>query len=176
MLKRRNAVLAFLLVAVMLLGVGFAALSETLTVTGTAAVQVASDVPGEQTPAEKEYDEDIYFTNVAAADGTKGVTAELDTTKDAITVTVPTGVLGVQGDTTVITATIKNDSTHAVTVTPVDTDSTNFDVATVFVDPSNENIAAGQSTNVKITITLKTAPTADIAAETIKVTYTVATN
>ena len=36
MLKRRNAVLAFLLVAVMLLGVGFAALSNELSIGGTA--------------------------------------------------------------------------------------------------------------------------------------------
>lgn len=70
MFKRRNGVIAFLVVAVMLLGVGFAALTDTLTINGTGNAQ--------QTALETTFDSYVGFSDYAA--GTCTVAAVADKT------------------------------------------------------------------------------------------------
>ena len=58
MKNRKIVIVAFLLIATLLLGIGYAALTDTLDITGSADVNV-SDL-------EKEYEEDIYFSAAVA--------------------------------------------------------------------------------------------------------------
>lgn len=55
MKNRKTVVVAFLLVAVMLLGVGYAALTDTLTIIGNATIDM--------TGAQNNFDEKIYFSD-----------------------------------------------------------------------------------------------------------------
>ena len=58
MKNRKTVVVAFLLCAVLLLGVGYAALSDTLDITGSADVN--------QSAAEEAFNEDVYFSAAVA--------------------------------------------------------------------------------------------------------------
>ena len=58
MKNRKSIVVAFLLVAVMLLGVGYAALTDILDITGSADIN--------QSAAEEAFNEDVYFTGAVA--------------------------------------------------------------------------------------------------------------
>lgn len=78
MKNRKIVVTAFLLVAVMLLGVGYAALTDTLTITG--------DLKTDTTVAMDEFDADVYFsgTSIVRDDtGNKAVSQILDGRDDA---------------------------------------------------------------------------------------------
>jgi hypothetical protein len=68
MKNRKFVVVAFLLVAVLLLGVGYAALSDTLDITGSADVN--------QSAAEEAFNEDVYFS--AAVANEDGNTASIN--------------------------------------------------------------------------------------------------
>ena len=57
MKNRKTVVVAFLLVAAMLLGVGYAALTDTLTITG----EIGANTSASQT----EFDADVYFKSTA---------------------------------------------------------------------------------------------------------------
>ena len=70
MKNRRTVVVAFLLVAVMLLGIGYAALTDTLTIIGNAHVDLDT--------ANKTFDERIYFSAAEATSSTgTGATADV---------------------------------------------------------------------------------------------------
>ncbi|MBO5270056.1 MAG: hypothetical protein J6B77_04670, partial [Clostridia bacterium] len=60
MKNRKTVVVAFLLLAVMLLGVGYAALTDVLDITGSADVN--------QSAAEEAFNEDIFFSAAVAND------------------------------------------------------------------------------------------------------------
>ena len=68
MKNRKSVIVAFLLVAVMLLGVGYAALTDVLDITGTADVN--------QSAAEESFNEDIFFS--AAVANESGNTASVN--------------------------------------------------------------------------------------------------
>ena len=70
MKNRKIVVVSFLLVAVMLLGVGYAALVENLTITGEANVNT--------TAAQTQYDADIYFKSANVKEGTGGTSGTAD--------------------------------------------------------------------------------------------------
>ena len=121
-MKKRNLVIvAFMLVAAMTIGVGYAALSVQLTVNGTARVS------GED--AADEFKEDVYFSNAQKVDNTGGSYKEDATTGEAIedTITISDDkrsvtfavktLMGVN-ESVEYTFTVKNDSTMAATVTP----------------------------------------------------------
>lgn len=79
MKNRKTVVVAFLLIAAMLLGVGYAALTDTLTITGTAQVDLGA--------AGNEFDTKVYFSNAAFVSSTGSGTTTPDsashTTDDA---------------------------------------------------------------------------------------------
>ena len=107
MKNRRNVVVAFLVVAVMLLGIGYAALSDTLDITGSADVN--------QSAAEEAFNEDIYFS--AAVANETGNTASVNAdNNDKASFTAAT--LKGKGDKVTFTFTIANDGDLAATVTP----------------------------------------------------------
>lgn len=107
MKNRKTVVMAFLLVAVMLLSVGYAALTDVLDITGSADVN--------QSAAEEAFNEDIFFS--AAVANQTGNTASVNAdNNDKASFTANT--LKGAGDTVTFTFTIKNDGDVAATVTP----------------------------------------------------------
>ena len=107
MKNRRNVVIAFMIVAVMLLGIGYAALSDTLDITGSADVN--------QSAAEEAFNEDIFFS--AAVANEQGNTASINPdNNDKASFTAAT--LKGKGDKVTFTFTITNDGDVAADVTP----------------------------------------------------------
>ncbi len=102
MKNRKTVVVAFLLVAVMLLGVGYAALTDTLTIIGNAHIDVDT--------ANKTFDEKVYFSAAETTSSTgTGTTADVAGFNDD-DATFTANKLAIVGEESVFTFTIKNDS------------------------------------------------------------------
>ena len=159
MKNRRLVIGAFLMVAVLSLGVGFAALSDTLSVGGTASYSPEA--------AADEFNADVYFVSPAVDTGASTcektdsiqVTVGDDDTdvNDKLTITVGEDAFTSAGQVAVINVKVQNDSTDAVSVSldtaaanTMDIDQGVFTIAVTGVDA----IAAGDEGVVTITITL----------------------
>lgn len=166
MKNRKRVVVAFLLVAVLCLGIGYAALTDTLTIGGTFGIQVDNENnPG----AASEWDEDIYFSavtkincsNVGASTVAKEYTPQISSDKDTITATIPTGALFVENDTVTFTATVKNDNPYyAAKLTGITTtcdQETYFDVTTDLTEGTTVAEDGGTKAIV-VTIKVKQTP------------------
>ncbi len=110
MKNRKTVVVAFLLIATLLLGVGYAALNDTLTLAGQANVTTGK--------AEEELNEDVYFYSATATSttGTSGLanTATVLTDTDRASFTVNSLALG--GETATFSFVVHNASNHEVTL------------------------------------------------------------
>ena len=150
MKNRKTVIVAFMLIAVMLLGVGYAALNDTLVVDGTAGVDVDD--------TKEVFDGDIYFSKVISGDG---CTAVINSDPDTGTITVTDGKLKEVGDEVIATYTIKSESDLDVTITKptfangkiTNNNSTYFDVYVNWVNDSM-TLPAGQTIDVVVTIKL----------------------
>ena len=107
MKNRRNVVVAFLVVAVMLLGIGYAALTDTLDITGSADVN--------QSAAEEAFNEDIFFSAAVANDAGNTASVNADN-NDKASFTAAT--LKGKGDKVSFTFTITNAGDVDAEVTP----------------------------------------------------------
>ena len=166
MKNRRLVIGAFLMVAVLSLGVGFAALSDTLSVDGTAAYNPAA--------AADEFNADVYFvspavdTDASTCEDTNSIQVAVGNdgadANDKLTITVGEDAFTSAGQVAVIKVTVQNDSTDAVSVS-LDTEAENTtDIQGVFAIAVTgvETIEAGGEGVVTITITLnKTTPVED---------------
>ena len=108
MKNRKTVVIAFLLAAVMLLGVGYAALTDVLDITGSADVN--------QSAAEEAFDEDIYFAETVEIHETGNTASRNADNKDKASFTAKN--LKGQGDKATFTFTIVNDGDVDAVVTP----------------------------------------------------------
>ncbi len=163
MKNRKFIVVAFMLIACMIVGVGFAELTDVLNLEGDAEVSHVN--------AENAFDGDVYFSAVSEG---SGYTAEiLSTNPDKGNFTV-TGLEGID-DSISITFTIKNDSDLAaqVSMDANNTTSTRAEYfsATYSIGASGVTIPAGGTQDITVTITLLQTP---ILAEnqTISGTFT----
>ena len=166
MKNRKLVVVAFLLIAVLLLGVGYAALTDTLTIIGNAHIDI--DV------ANKTFDEKVYFSHSEATSSTgTGTTADTAShTPDDATYTA--NKLAIVGEKSVFTFTITNDSnveaeiSVATTklsgdVNPSNSNETKFTVEYSY--PDGKTIAAnGGTIDVVVTVTLKESVTSATSA------------
>ena len=91
-MKRRNLILSFIVVALLLIGVGYAALTETLTIGGTIETSVAEF--------------DVIFSQVKKGDAT----VDGAITNNGHTITLNHEGLTNAGDSVVFTVTVKNNS------------------------------------------------------------------
>ena len=107
MKNRRTVVVAFLLVAVLLLGVGYAALTDVLDITGTADVDRAA--------AESSFNEDIYFSAAVANDEDNTASVNADNNDKA---SFTANNLKGAGDTATFTFSIVNVGDVDATITP----------------------------------------------------------
>lgn len=165
MKKRKIAIVAFMLAAILALGVGFAALTDTLTIEGSA--KIAAD------GAQEVFDEDIFFSK-ALADTTRCTAAIDGTDKDKATMTVLDGVLKGTGSNEVIaTYSITSTSDRNVVITPsisnLDTD--HFQVTTSW--NGSQTLAAGATTDIVITVKCIKTPDTDVST-TFTITLDVA--
>ena len=172
MKTKRITFVAFLLCAILMLGVGFAAVSQTLDVTGTTEVTVESGTEA--------FDGDVYFSEASTyVEGTSaGVsyTARVNTDNDDKGTFTVTGFKGA-GDQAIITYTIESVFDQEVTlkVKSLNATGTNGDKFTVETDwgTSNRVLAAGdvtaQTTTITITVTLEETPTASAFSATFAV-------
>jgi hypothetical protein len=154
----------------MLLGVGYAALSDTLDITGSADVN--------QTAAEEAFNEDVYFS-AALANPVAGETGSGTPPKSGINTasvnadnndkaSFTVNSLKGQGDTATFTFTIVNKGDVDATVTPVlnaslgNTNPTYFDITSDW-GGSPKTLAAHSELTYTVTIKLIQTPTTTIA-------------
>lgn len=157
MKNRKTIIVAFLLVAAMAIGVGYAALTDTLTIIGNAHID--TDI------ANSTFDQRVYFS-ASAASSTTGTGTEDDvashTTDDA---TFTANKLAVVGEKSVFTFTIKNDSNVDATISvnptklsgdanPTNSNSDKFTVDYAY--PDGMTIAKNGGT-IKVTVTVTVA-------------------
>ena len=128
MKARKKVVGIFLVIVVLCLGVGFAALTDLLQINGTVDIDTSdvSDV----------FDGNIFFSTpdmkASTADGETGITATLNTPvlsdqNDTMTITIDAGTFKAVGQAVIATAKIENssltnDANIAITATQVNTD------------------------------------------------------
>ena len=125
MKNRKIVVVAFLLVAVMLLGIGYAALTDTLTIIGNAHIDIDT--------ANKTFDERVYFSAAEATSSTgTGTTADV-ASFSADDATFTANKLAIVGEKSVFTFTITNDSNVDAEI------SVNATKLSGDVNPSNSN-------------------------------------
>ena len=157
MKNRKRIVVLFLLVAIMLIGVGYAALTDTLTIIGNAHIDIAQ--------AETTFDEKVYFSAAEATSSTgTGTTADVASfTPDDATFTA--NKLAVLGEKSVFTFTIKNDSNVKAIISvaatklsgaanPSNSNESKFTVEYAYPD-GMEIAANGGTITVVVTVTVK---------------------
>ena len=158
MKNRKSVIVAFLLVAVMLLGVGYAALTDVLDITGTADVN--------QSAAEESFNEDIYFS--AAAANETGNTASVNAdNNDKASFTANT--LKGKGDKATFTFTIKNNGDVNADITPklnasLGNSQPDYFTVTSDWDGATKALNAGAEITYTITVELIKTPTETISS------------
>ena len=156
MKNRKTVVVAFLLVAVMLMGVGYAALTDVLDITGSADVN--------QSAAEEAFNDDIHFALNGAVANEAGNTASINAdNNDKASFTAKT--LKGMNDTATFTFTIVNDGDLDANVTPSISSNTNEDYFAISSDWQGQTklLKAGEQLTYTVTVTLTETPTSTIA-------------
>lgn len=151
MKNRKTLVVSFLLVVALLLGVGYASLSDLLDITGTAGV--------DQSAAEASFNEDIYFSAAVANDSGNTASVNADN-NDKASFTCST--LKGKGDTATFTFTIVNKGDLDAEVTPSIATNTKSDYFKISSDWQGQPkvIAAGtMETTYTVTVELLNTPT-----------------
>lgn len=184
MKNKRNVLIAFILICCLCLSIGYAALTDTLYIDGNVSLNVVSnpDDPADPTtPFEKDFNDDVHFTNSSNAQVAVISQDKDGDAQDLLTITVPDNAFSPTVKTVSYTVDIINESTDydaSVVLNESGTGKTsgnNFSYEVKWTDGATgaKTIAKNNGTaNVTITITLITTPTADISTETFTVTYT----
>ena len=160
MKTRRIAIIALALVTVLTMGIGYAALNDALTVSGTGSLTKQA--------ADDQFDGEVYFEDVTA---TTNCTAELEVgdKPDSAEITIE-NTLAIVGDIATATFTVKNDSAVPVTiVTNTSSDSDHFRVTAEY--PDGNSCAANSTLTITVKITLKQTVSADVTGETFNITF-----
>ena len=160
MRNRKTVITAFILVAVMLMAVGFAEMSDDLFITGNAKITAEN--------AETAFGEDIYFTKaVMTADrGTAVIGADNSgEANDKITITVDENALKGKGDSVLCACEITNAGDVDAWVqldSIVVSNGTYFAVTTSWGNTKVMAIAAGQTLDINVTITCIKTPQTEV--------------
>ena len=172
MKTRRIAIASFLLVAVLIMGVAFASLTDNLFIKGEASLATTS--------AQINFDQDVYFEDADVKTGTGGSnTATPDTVSigqsDPDSATFYVKSLGNAGESVTFWFTIKNESTEFDAEVALDTGYPTttfpemFNITYSIVDDGTVNegpvtVKAGQTATVYVTVVLKATPQANQTA------------
>ena len=159
MKNRKRALVAFLLAAVLCLGVGYAAVTDILDIQGVANVNA--------TAAEASFDDDIYFTTaVANGVGTTNTASINADNADKATFTVNS--LAGAGDEATFTFTIINNGDLEADITPAIVSHTNeeyFDVSSDWQGQMKTLAGGGATVDYTVTVKLKKTPTTTIGGQ-----------
>ncbi|MBO5212712.1 MAG: hypothetical protein J6B60_04140 [Clostridia bacterium] len=154
-----------MLVAVLTLGIGYAALADELTITGSAGALADN--------SKTVYDEDIYFTK-AVMNTENGNASIVGEDKDSATMTVLAGAVKAPGDQVIATFTIKSDSdlpsqlvirdNIAVTDATPDNGIDDTQYFKVFTNWSGaQTLAANETIDIVVTVQLVKTPVQDVS-------------
>lgn len=164
MSKQKTLIVAVILIAIILMAIGYAGLSATnLTIDATANASASAD------------NFKVYFTGE-----TKGAVDNIDVTATEGSVSATVNFkeelgLDTMGESASVILEIENGSeginAESVNVLTDGTDTDIFDFTTVMCTEDGTTISdygvdAGAKTYVKVTVSLKTSPTADVSATT----------
>ena len=143
MKNRRSILIALLLCACLIIGVGYAALTQDLAAEGIANISLES--------ATKEFDEDVYFSGLSNFNNISGSVDAND--NDVVNLRINNG-LGVIGDTASVDLKIKNVGNAPVTIT-VNAMTGNTSYFSVTTDASSYTIMENSEVTVKLIVTLQ---------------------
>ncbi len=171
MRKRRNVIVAFLLISVMVLGVGYALLNDPLLIKGSAEVS--------EQKASGALDTDVMFTKAEKVEGGGADDTATINASDPDIANFNIVSMDSKGDQVVYEFTVQNKGTNGLIADVVVGTITNshpeyFQVETTWKD-AKDSLLPGESTILVITITLKAVPTSTIVA-TINVPITATSN
>lgn len=158
MRNRKTVVVAFLLVAVMLLGVGYAALTDVLDITGSADVN--------QSAAEEAFNEDIHFSAAVANEAGNTASVNADNNDKA---SCTANTLKGMDDTATFTFTIMNEGDLDATISPSISSNTNETYFAISSDWNGQakTLGAGKTLDYTVTVRLKETPTQTISGSFI---------
>ncbi len=169
MKKRRTLIISLLLVAALTLGIGYASLADDLFVTGSANIDSKN--------AQNAFGEDIYFTKALISDnkGTATIGADVNNhAADKVTIEVKEGALAGAGDNVVCAIEITNAGDLDANVKLngiVVSNSEFFKVTTSWGSNNEQSLAAGETLDIVVTITVVKTPTVNVAT-TFDLTFT----
>lgn len=154
MKNRRNIIVAFLLCACLIVGIGYAALTDVLDITGSADVN--------QSAAEEAFNEDIHFTTAVANETGNTASVNADNNDKA---SFTANTLKGKGDKATFTFTIVNEGDLNATVKPSISSNTNdayFKISSDWEGKAKDLAALG-SVTYTVTVELLETPTATIS-------------
>ena len=162
MRNRKRIIVSFMIVACMLMAVGFAALTDTLNIVGEAEVDYNTANSG--------FDADVYFSD-ASAEHTSD-TAHVTTDPDMARFSVRS--LAAAGEKANFTFVIQNDNEFSAFIKFDASKTTNSkdDYFTVEVLEDELEIPAGESVEVHVVVTLLQTPQLDAVGDKVTATFT----
>ncbi len=157
MLKRNKILVAFIAVTVLCASIGFAAISDTLNVSGSVALNL--DSTGE---LNQEFDKNVVFTNPMGTTASV-TTSEISTDGDKYTFAIDASAFNKVGDSVTVTVDIRNDnSTDAALKVNNITEGDLADDITVSAlfagSASSATVGSEKTTTLTITVTLEKVP------------------
>ena len=172
--KRRIVVACFMVVAILALGIGYAAVSTTLDFMGTASVSTAA--------TENVLNTDVVFTSAEAVASNGGTTSTAILAMSNKRVSFEAKDFAAVGDTVTIVGAIENkgNAGYSVNITPrlvapASNANEYFDVTYAFDDAvDNNEIAANATRDYKVIIRLKKLPIDSTVSVTVTVELTAA--
>ncbi len=159
MLKRNKVLVAFMLVAVLCMAIGFAAISDTLYVSGTAGLSIEDG-----SAFDEEFEKNVYFVDAMAVAGNVSVSKiesdEDGDEKDKYTFAIDAAAFNKVGATQAVTVWVQNNNNIAANlkVSTVE-EGTLADYIEVTPKLDTTSVAAGAKTQLTITVELKKVPT-----------------
>lgn len=159
MRNRKRIIVSFMIVACLLMAVGFAALTDTLTINGDAEVDFSG--------ATSAFDEDVYFSDAVATNLEGGDVALVTSDVDIARFQVRS--LSAKDDQATFTFTVQNDNefTAYVKVNNTKSVNNNAEYFTVEMNESEFEIAAGASHSFTVTVTLLKTPQLDSISDKV---------
>lgn len=169
MKNRKTVVVAFLLVAAMLLGVGYAALTDTLTLDGRVTIDMNQ--------AGVNFDEKIYWSAAKITESTNTSAEDVITGQGTDDLNFTLHSLATKGDVVKMTCTIKNESNVRVKITvnePTMAEDYGKFSCTYEYENDDMTIPAGGTMDVYVVVTVAN-PVTSAATATFGISYVVET-
>lgn len=158
--KQKKVILGIILLIVLFMGIGYAAITN-----------VELSITGRATATAKQENFKVYFTGKNSVKSSNDATVEVTVAEKSQTATVNFSGLSTRNDEKYAILEIENASTdieaESITVTATSTDSENFEVTAIMCDASgnaisNFAVANGAKTYVKVNTKLLKTPITDI--------------